>query len=123
MKRIDPYITEGTEAESFFHLHSIVFQTLASYGLPGLILFAAMIGYLLFHALRLFFCGAGVCTLAERALPLVLLFSLGVDLLEIFLTFTDVMKVSNPIFFLVGGYAVYLSKTRIPARRRTAAEE
>ncbi len=116
MERVDPYIPPNTEAEGFFHLHSVYFQTLVSFGVLGFLLFAVLIGYILYHALRLFFLGKGVCSLSERTLPLLLVFCLGVDLLEIFLTFSDVTKMSNPLFFLTAGYVVYLSETRIPKK-------
>lgn len=121
MDRVDPFVPENTEAVGFFHLHSIYFQTLVSFGVIGFLLFAAAIGYILFHAARLFFLGRGCCTVAERSLPLLLVFSLGVDLLEVFLTFSDATKMSNPLFFLTAGYVVYLSTTRLPLRQRSAA--
>lgn len=120
MEAVDPYITQLYGGANFVHLHSIFFQTLVAFGLPGLLLFAALVGYILFHALRLFFFGGETCTLAQRALPLLLFFCMAVDILEIFLSFADVMKHSNPWFFLVGGYVVYLSETHI--KKRTRAE-
>lgn len=119
MEAVDPYITQLYGGAAFVHLHSIFFQTLVAFGLPGLLLFAALVGYILFHALRLFFLGGDTCTLAQRALPLLLFFCMAVDLLEIFLSFADVMKHSNPWFFLVGGYVVYLSETHVKKRART----
>ena len=116
MERVDPFVPENTEAVGFFHLHSIYFQTLVSFGVIGFLLFALAAGYILFHAARLFFCGRERCTVAERTLPLLLVFCLGVDLLEVFLTFTDATKMSNPLFFLTAGMVVYLSTSRIPKR-------
>lgn len=117
MDRVDPFVPANTEAVGFFHLHSIYFQTLVSFGVIGFLLFAAVVFYILYHAVRVFFLGKGVCALHERALALLLVFCLGVDLLEIFLTFSDVTKMSNPLFFFVAGYVVYLSETRLPKTR------
>lgn len=122
MDRVDPFVPANTEATGFFHLHSIYFQTLVAFGLPGFLLFAAMIAYILYHAVRVFFLGGSGLSTAERALPLLLAFCLGVDLLEIFLTFSDVTKMSNPLFFLTAGYVVRLSTSRIPRRRAGGAE-
>ena len=115
MNAVEPYIERLYGGVPFVHLHSIFFQTLVAYGLPGLLLFGALAAYILFHALRVFFCKTG-CTLAERTLPLLLFFCMAVDLLETFLSFTDVTKHSSPWFFLAGGYVVYLSTTRIGKR-------
>ena len=123
MDAVEPYVEQLYGGEPFVHLHSIFFQTLVAFGLPGLLLFGALICYILYHALRLFFCGAGTCTLAERALPLLLFFCIAVDTMEIFLTFSDVIKHSNPWFFLTGGYVAYLSHTRIAKRGRKADDE
>ena len=123
MEAVEPYIDKLYNDVPFVHLHSIFFQTLVSYGLPGLLLFGALMGYILFHGLRLFFLGGKGCTLAQRALPLLLFFCMAVDLLEIFLTFSDVMKHSNPWFFLVAGYVVRLSITRIPSRKTETRQE
>ncbi len=118
MEAVDPYIEQLYGGESFVHLHSIFFQTLVAFGLPGLLLFGALMLYILFHGLRLFFCGGKACTLAQRTLPLLLFFCIAVDTLEIFLSFADVMKHTNPWFFLVAGYVVYLSTTRIPNKKQ-----
>ncbi len=125
MDAVEPYVGQLYGGVPFAHLHSIFFQTLIAFGLPGLLLFGALVCYILYHAFRLFFCGAGKCTLAERTLPLLLFFCIAVDTVEIFLSFTDVIKHSNPWFFLAGGYVAYLSNTRIAkrARKKTAGPE
>lgn len=121
MDEVSPYITQLFGGVSFAHLHSIFFQTLVAYGLPGLMLFGAITAYLLYHALRLFFLGRDTCTIAERSLCLLLFFCLAVDLLETFLSFSDATKHSNPLFFLAAGYVVRLSSTRIPAKTKKKA--
>lgn len=113
MDAVNPYVEQLYGGVPFVHLHSIVFQTLVAFGLPGLLLFGALIAYILFHAIRLFFCGRASCSLCERTLPLLLFYCLAVDMMETFLSFSDVMRYSNPWFFLVGGYVVFLSSTRI----------
>lgn len=98
----------------FAHPHSIVLHIVITYGVVGLLLFAAFAGYVLFHAARLFFLGGSRCTFSERALPLMPVFCLIVDLIETFLSFSGAGDHSNPWFFFTAGYIVSLSVSRLP---------
>ena len=102
-------------------LHSSYFQILVAYGLPAFLVYLAFIAYVAFHALRVFFCGANGCTIAQRVLALPVLYAVVQALLETVLCFQLFNGFNSFWFFLTGGYMAYLSVTRLGPVRRSKA--
>lgn len=115
-----PYLSKDALNPVYPHMHSLPFQTVTAFGIPGLILYAVFILYVCIHALRVFFLGAGRLTLFERGCALIPLFYAVMDVVDISLWFAPPSSFTSLWFYLAGGYAVYLSTTLIPQKQRTA---
>lgn len=115
-----PYLSPDAMNDVYPHMHSLPFQTVTALGLPGLLLYAVLIVYISVHALRVFFLGKGRLTLFERGTALIPLFFTVMDVVDVSLWFAPPSSFTSLWFYLTGGYAVYLSTTRIPKKQRTA---
>lgn len=104
---------ENSTLRELGDLHSSYFQNLVAYGVPAFLLHVAFIAYVLFHALRVFFCGDGRFTLAQRAASLPTFYVAAHGMLETMLTFQLFNGYNNFWFFLLGGYIVVLSKSKL----------
>lgn len=88
------YIAEGTyDGQPFQHVHSIYLRTLVSWGLPGLLLFAAFLGRFLPGAARLML--RREASLTQRLLPVPALFALVCDTVDCFLRLNE----GTPLLF------------------------
>lgn len=109
------YIPEGAYGgQPFQHVHSIYLRTLVSWGLPGLLLFAAFLGRFLPSAARLML--RREASLSQRLLPLPALFALLCDTVDCFLRLSE----GTPLLFfgcLFAGLTIVADEqTRLQAR-------
>ena len=114
-QRLSPYLPKGVSAAN---MRILPMQALAAFGVPGLLLTLAFAAYVLYHCVRLFFRGTDTCTRFERSLALLPLFCLLADCTDCYLTLTDAGGFCSVWFFLVSGYVVWLSASRITKRQR-----
>ncbi len=106
IERVEGFVSKLMENHP--HPHSSYLQTLLFAGLPGLLLLLALLFGLVRFGLRLFLDVSKHTGLAQRFLPVVLLCSVLIALVEVM--YFSGQAITDRLFFLVAGYVAVLAR-------------
>ncbi len=105
-ERTEAFVTQLMQDHP--HAHNAFLQTLLTAGLPGLLLLVGLVVCLIRFGLRLFLDVSEHTGLAQRFLPVVLLCSVAMAMVEVM--FFSAQFVTDRLFFLTAGYVAVLAR-------------